>query len=899
MPSEQTLKGLLFEGAPEILSLLTSLVSRPRWWRDLPLPLLYLARPLGSASPLKGIADWLAQENKKQFRFVHVSARTHATVSGDDAPRSLPNGADFNREKLLALHSILDRVVAGLAGPRKGSRRIRFPHYSVAGWLVGLYTNAKDATRADRSATRRNAELREFLRGHRPTVKPAADVIQLEAQVPWYIGLAAFFSLRIARLATLAWPVRGWFARHELAGGGGIADLASYFEARRPTVDQVCRLLVDAMLRDLLVAYRRTKIPGTRRGRLNYAVLLLDDVGIDTLGLALLELIDASRNEVVNRRLLPNLQYRRDPLLVVATGDDAALRELAHGREINTALLSPSELGHVHRAWLADIDRDGVRRWWVLPLRIPQAEPPPGIRTALTGRTAPRGRRSIAAPVALALVATAGIVGGWYSYGNCWTFDSHLSREVLVGGQMQCVGISDGKFRFFEDFNGPDGLDASLKDDLMSVEEHIVNANKRARRHADVVSVVYLGILTGGQAESYGAVLEELLGLAAAQQEASDLGRPMQVLLANAGDDMHYASLAADVIVRRAAHDRSIVAVVGMGISHTETRAAMLRIAQARIPMVGTVISATGLAADTTPFYHQVGPTNEREAAVLAFYVAGRLEAKSAEVYYSADSADLYSQDLKDQLRSKLEAVGVAVSDQRYRATSTGDGVEVGELGGRACALRVRRPKSVAIYAGRAERFDEFIAGMEAKCQGSFPALLAGDDVTRHLLARTSPLPNGLVVDYAALASSLAWGDCFASFSPPFFAAYLKILEAVRLSGSSDVCARTRDGGAMLAYDASRTVLQAVRDAGAGDGTPSPDAVLGQLQQFHGPAQLTGATGVINFLDDRRVPKDKVVVVLRAEGPDRPVRLFHCGRLGHAEKAPTEARGCPLDRSEV
>lgn len=90
-----------------------------------------------------------------------------------------------------------------------------------------------------------------------------------------------------------------------------------------------------------------------------------------------------------------------------------------------------------------------------------------------------------------------------------------------------------------------------------------------------------------------------------------------------------------------------------------------------KLPMIGAAISATELATTTTPYYYQVGPTNEREAQVAAFR-AGQLGARTVTVYYSGDPNDIYSNDLKEQVKEAFERQQIAVSEKRYRVGLAG-----------------------------------------------------------------------------------------------------------------------------------------------------------------------------------------------------------------------------------
>lgn len=274
---------------------------------------------------------------------------------------------------------------------------------------------------------------------------------------------------------------------------------------------------------------------------------------------------------------------------------------------------------------------------------------------------------------------------------------------------------------------------------------------------------MYLSELTSRDIADYRAELERLRGIAVAQ-DGSMADRPVRVLLANAGDGMDYGRSAAEAIAREAGEDGTLVAVVGLGISREGTRDAIIRLAQSDtpIPTIGTSISATDLATNTSPYYHQVGPTNQREAEVGVFYAATRLGARNAAIYYSGDEEDLYGKDLRDQVRRAFEGRGLAVREQRYRIDPSDPGGDISLVGRDACDVG---PEGVVFYAGRTAQLPVFLKGMQSRCEGNYPDFLGGDDVARFVLDGGLNEFPGLVVDYLAQSSQsgleikLQWRD--------------------------------------------------------------------------------------------------------------------------------------------
>ncbi|WP_203897475.1 hypothetical protein [Virgisporangium aliadipatigenens] len=891
--SEREMHTLRFTGAPELLRLLDRLVRRPRlWFVGVYLPIIYLVGGAAGENVLGVLAERLNRARGRKIIHVKLSAR--APVPPDGAPP----GRTPDQEFVARLHRLLDAVVTNFAATRKGVRRIRFPYYGAVSWLVGLYTD-DPAVRPEERAGRHEAELREFLNGRRPAVRAVdAATRPLTAEVPWYVLITARLTLRGSQLVSRLWPVRAWLVRHPAVRNrmSNLSELAAAFAAREFAPEAVGRMLVDAVLTDLRIAYRRSVLPGTRRGRLSHPVLLLDDVGTDTAGVELLRLLSAARNEPVERRFGRRPRYRQDPLLVVAVGPREGLTALTGARRAaDGEPLTPAELPAPYLRWLEELRAGGTHRSWLLPMRLSYPDPlPDGWQRPIALAGMPHGRRSVAAVVVTAmLLGLAAVVGG-YVYGHCGSPPSRaaMTRVPLAEERHQCVGVSSGRHRFFADVDDDAPISGALRQDLRRVEERIAANNERALRRSDHVTLVYVGILSSSGAESYQSALEDLLGLVTAQEKYLSLQAPVRLLLANGGDGMLHGALAVDSIVAAAENDPSIVGVLGLGISKKQTRKAMLRLAAARIPMVGTTLTATELATRTTSYYRQVGPTNRRTAAVLAFHAKTAKLAKRARVYYSADPDDLYSSDLKEQLDEALGAVGIAVTARTYYTHPSQGGHTIQELGEQACELGA---DDVVIYAGRAERFDDLVAGMSAHCHGAYPKLLAGDDVTRFMLDPRD-LPRGLTVEYTALATSIVWGeDCT---SLPFFVESSAVAQRIRLSAESGDCKRRGDGNAMLAYDAFTTIMTAVTGARAGGGRPHREALVGHLQQIRDEARLTGATGIIDFARKHTVPLDKTVVMLSRVGRNAPTLVLHCGSFGDP-RLPKPHKDCPKDTDDV
>jgi len=887
-----TVDGLLFDASTNMLTELDALLRRPRrWWTERLVPIIYLVlNAAASSSPLDGLHDRLSKARPQ--RVLH--SRVGAFVPDDG--QAQPAG----------IRALLDSVVADLAHQAPGVRPLRFPHYALAVWLTTSLPGAGPNGGQDQGARQVDQMLRAFIinryRLHNEQTERVADLVD---GFPWWVrsGVRAFGHVGV-EIIRRAWRPPRWLAQHAVArthqaSFRRLALAVMNRAGHAPDAAAVQALLVDAFLEDLRRAYRRRTLLGFGRRRMAYPVLLIDGAVSDSVQLELVRLVVASRAHGRERRGRRVVPWRWDPLLLVAAGDQSGLEWVNQGPK-GGQLRSVGDLGPAVSDWRRAFAEFGVHRNWLLPVSVPStvardAPEAAGRETDIRAVGLPGGRRCVATLVVPVVLAAGAVFTAVEVHDRCELSvgPQLLQRQELAAERDQCVGLSAGGYRFFADLPGvSDELAADLKD----VEEKIHQKNAEFDVNPRTLTVVYLSTLTQRDEGDALTELEHLRGLAVAQEESGG-SRPVRILLANAGNDMRYAVFAAEAIKQEAARDPSIVAVVGLGISRRETRDAMVRLSndvEPRIPMIGMVLSATELAVKTTEYYHQVGPTNAREAAVAASYLAARLNAGTVTIYYSGDPEDLYSTDLRDQVDIALTARQIPVQSVSYRVGAGAGDVSIDLAGRQACD--VPKETGVVFYAGRAEVLPQFLDAMKDSCNGSYPRIIAGDSVTRSVLddgLRNFPM---LGIDYLSFASSLAYGpDCLAVYSRnPFFQQYGDLFR------EDSACDRTRDGHAIIAYDTLDVLQRALQNVQAD--LPGPTDVLRGIDaistQASGP--LSGTSGTIDYPGSRArsVPANKAIMILRATGGgpagSSPTRQLLCGR--HDTAVPEPDPGvCPTE----
>lgn len=878
--------GLLFPNSPKLLNFIERLIARPRRFgvRDKMLPILLFVDVRFDCSPIDSIADRLG----KRPRTIVGSVRESADSSGGRR-RTVP-------QSVLQLLDFMDEIVGELSVKFSRCRRLRFPHYALAVWLVYLIGRSQvgNGGDADQLNQRLDDEFKEFIRERYRLSRREQDVHNLAADVPWWVRVAVRVlppaALLLMRTTSSA---PRWFRRRNtgLVTTDSFTGLARRFLNWTPenmSADAIRELVVDAFLQDLRRAYRRSSLLGAGRRRTTYPVLLLRRHPGATSVTGFVELVQQCRNLRVERRS-GRTTSRWDPLLIITDRPDGVA-----GPSVDVVPQSAADPEFAHRTWLARLDDVApTGRDRVLALRVPERGESDGLRDELLNTHIPRSV-PVVTPLVLAIALVSGLlIGGVDTYNRCWTppWAPSMHRHVVASGFSECVGLASPGFRFFSDLRSIYGerISPALADQLRSVEESIAAANDRIVEKANHRTIVYLGILSPADPRPLKQELEQLRGLAVAQAESETSVVPLRVLLANASNGLRYANHAVDAIGSEQERDPSIVGVVGLGISVDVTRDALRALAKYRLPTVGTLLSATDLATGTTQYYHQVAPTNEREASVGAFFAKRRLGVESATVYYSDDPTDLYSTDLAQRFVTASQRVGITATFAPYQQSpGAGIGEPINELGRRACEARERN--GLVFYAGRAERLQEFLRGMKASCEGNYPSLLVGDDANRFAVDIGFAEFPGLTVNYLSFGSSLAWSGSGCEGVRDRVGFYRGYLDAYR------DCAATRDGSAAIAYDAALVFRVAIERATEDPNVPpSGDRILGEVNEMVGENGVSGASGRFELdsgYANGRVPVNKAILVLTSDGGAPATVQMLCGRLDTADPPDPQ---CPSD----
>ena len=845
-----------------------------------------IARALGAAEP-----------RRVPYEFIDMDAiwgRVVAERGDDSAPDHL--APEWQRAELC--RRVLVDLAKEFSSARYGhDQRVRFRRFGLVNWLLEMtYTDqqpdsqhAQDMLRRLRDREIQRRPLLGFMRS------PSTEVT-LQGQVPWWAYLLGLHVLPLVWFR--AWRVLGseyrWLLRQPYMAPAdpgtfdGFALRLTQPRWGREDPGQISKLMINAFLEDLRVAYRRR--PWRRRAyrRTAHCVAFLKGVSTDNNGRALVRSLVEVRNET----------GAFDPLLVV-TGCTEEEHDHAWVRTLS------DELGP-YEAWCERLRCTGRSRgadFWYLPVRVP-APLPDGDpdREAQSERISVARRFTVDRPPAwagrfatvgaatLALALLAGGVG--YAISAAWDWQKRhcgLSRSDPDAATLErqatgeCVGVAPHGYAF-------GSVDKRVKKTLATIAEQNAEAD---RIHANassrpVITLVHLSALLSspadGQAPSaLSYAREQLQGAASAQRRQLDRHGEndpvLRIFPASAGFGMRFGAVAARTIERMMRTDPTIVGVTGLDQSRKATITTINELTRVGLPMVATTLSADRLD-DHSPLYYQVSAQNRREAEVAAAYAShlaqkGDLREREVRVVYSADPTDEYSANLRDDAATSFAAAGFKVEKQGYKPSPASAGTPSGQPGARAVGDEACGYRGLVFFAGRSEDFETVLSASNATCGWSPPAFLGGDDVAR-LAADASRRGAFPKMSYDFLDFTLGSASCD---GPSDLYSTMKELfpeECEEVENTS------LDGHAALAFDAVNLYLKAVgrlQDTAPRMPLTAP-AIWQALSSIHGDAALDGESGRIDFggVVDQQIPLDKLISVQRVHGDEQPKQVGFCGR---------------------
>ena len=507
----------------------------------------------------------------------------------------------------------------------------------------------------------------------------------------------------------------------------------------------------------------------------------------------------------------------------------------------------------------------------------------------------------------------------------CWASGPATGQTRVIAWKspqkdLECVGYSDSGLAFTNHAPGEDPQQTLQDERLQFDQQQVFQLNQRAdqafKDGETEFSLVYFAGLTAGAVENYGSgQAEELEGLMVAQEYALQGPGPVfKVIIANGGSKMQDAVAVARMIVTLAAHDSSLLGVVGLDRSIQQVKEAIGLFNASGIPVVATTLTADGIGGTyprNDPFYFQLAPTNSTEAGLILRYIqeivpqyfrqprqkypsAGQIQAQKILVYEpSATSGDLYTSTLVADLKREASLFkGLPIPQVTQ------------QLGSQLCGAA-----TVDIFAGRHDRpvgssqsdnFTAFLQLIEDDCQSSQkPFIIADDGVSRFIADPAARDQSGLgepAISYvtngiallntrttclhAATAAAPASGEPFSSFCSIYAAIVQKLFNLPKVQGNSldFLWSGERVG---LAFDASELFIDAETNyQGSHPGAIGRAEIPGQ---FISDPSWQGVTGSIEFTNSQHIANLPLAVVrIKISSPTATPTCEYPGQQGHA-----------------
>jgi hypothetical protein len=336
--------------------------------------------------------------------------------------------------------------------------------------------------------------------------------------------------------------------------------------------------------------------------------------------------------------------------------------------------------------------------------------------------------------------------------------------------------------------------------------------------------------------------------------------------------------------------DNSVLGVIGMNRTTSETTEAIRLLGDEGIPVLATTLTAAALV-EVSPLYFQLVPGHEKQAKLVWDYAVERIKASSLVIYKQKDADSEYIKGLVEALKAMAPP---------ELTPDTVEWKKVSEINPEC------KDTHITFYAGLGDHFQPFLDRLAEKCSDvdQRPEIV-GSDATARLFTSSKTrqlIPSGLKVSYVSLGApaALAGPQCVREGTPPvplqklgelltFCDWYRRLSDEVGRDLDPSGIERPTERMA-VAYDAMGLFRKAVsnnRGIDRGDDTyiPNRSAIAAELRELN----YNGVTGSFNFGDgnrstddsnsDDRVANDRAIAILGFKKsnvtlPDKPICPF-------------------------
>ncbi|WP_037674520.1 hypothetical protein [Streptomyces griseus] len=474
------------------------------------------------------------------------------------------------------------------------------------------------------------------------------------------------------------------------------------------------------------------------------------------------------------------------------------------------------------------------------------------------------------------LVAAALVAGGFFGIRALAREDRSCAAGVdRPEGDDECVGVATEAYDFGQGR-------------LREVVRAIGRENDRLKA-GSYVTVALMLPYTASNPSTVSDILHETQGAYLAQWQANHDSNgqspAIRLVLANPGATGDYWQPMVDRLERMTKGTDRLRAVVGVGMSTDNNKAAVQELTRRGIPVVGSSITADDLAnghrgGDPFPGLARVSPTNTDQARALASFA--KVSAGRALLVYDKPG-DPYTRTLQTSFAKLIEGSPYEPQPFTPPADRSQEGTTANTFRQITHLVCDTSPETDTIlFAGRHTQLRQFINALGQRgCQERRFTLLTGDEgsyLTHEEDLDRGALKRNLSVRYTSLAHPDAWlrgapATGGSSKDTRDLKGLLSRAERDPVGPLGPV--GLDDGQLIIGYDATLVAVHGIREATPDGGVVPPLADVGlQWPQVKGSLRVNGVSGWI-CLDVHGNPYDKAVpiVELTAQGGSRFVKI--------------------------
>ncbi|SNS62983.1 hypothetical protein [Actinoplanes regularis] len=426
---------------------------------------------------------------------------------------------------------------------------------------------------------------------------------------------------------------------------------------------------------------------------------------------------------------------------------------------------------------------------------------------------------------------------------------------------------------------GPVSDSARLDATLRPAVDKIIQANQdmiaKGGRYVRIVLLTPLGVPANANKRSAISIAQVRFSLEGAYtallranstREFFDPDAPgVELLLVEQGSRQEYVAALRDAILKLSSKEHPVVAVAGLGSSFSGTEEMTRALADAGIPSIGAVTSATSLSAANARTFHSVSPSNVDYALALEHLLATQKKALPVKhaLIVADQNDDPYPRTLTEAFQTRLKSY--LISAPQVFSGSTVDtpvtaNVFVPIVTNICSAVQDQRaPLDTVFFAGRVADFGAFAEALANRvCRQRPLTVMVGATGFQAAQDRVKLLDEAQVtVIYASSADAPDWSHGVPG-TPEGYPAFRKWFLSAGFEEAS-----LSDGYAVSYHDAIAVAVSATRLAALGNPVPTAADVQAQFANLALANTVKAGTGTLDFgsraAGDGRA-KGKVVV---------------------------------------